>query len=98
MSQTADCRHQSLKWMREPSSDTRIVVIVSGLDSDHIDLMHHGFSCFDNIALMHVDTANAGSDKRVEGLIDAVDQVKSLARTSPPPPLEALPELCRSCP
>ncbi|WP_448107547.1 hypothetical protein [Pseudomonas azerbaijanoccidentalis] len=65
MNRSADYRYQTMKWMREPSSCTRIVVIASGFDSDHIDLMHHGFSCFDNIALMQVE-ADTGSDKFVE--------------------------------
>ncbi|WP_223505769.1 hypothetical protein [Pseudomonas sp. GL-RE-29] len=58
MSQAADCRTNALKWMREPSNCTRIVVIACGLDSDHIDLIHQGFSCFDNVALIHVDAVN----------------------------------------
>ncbi|WP_080482370.1 hypothetical protein [Pseudomonas syringae] len=58
MSQAADCRTTALKWMREPSNCTRIVVIACGLDSDHIDLIHQGFSCFDNVALIHVDAVN----------------------------------------
>lgn len=66
MSQTADCRTSTMKWMREPSSCTRIVVIVCGLDSDHNDLIHQGFSCFDNVALIHVDTVNTAPGKRVE--------------------------------
>lgn len=66
MNRSTDYRHQAMKWMREPSSCTRIVVIASGFDSDHIDLMHHGFSCFDNIALMQVDRADTGSDTLVE--------------------------------
>jgi len=65
MNRSTDYRHQAMKWMREPSSCTRIVVIAYGLESDHIDLMHHGFSCFDNIALMQVE-ADTGSDKFVE--------------------------------
>lgn len=114
--------------MREPSSCTRVVVIATGLSSDHVDLIHHGFSCFDNIALAHVDAADAGFlvglrapecdyclvvagelDKRflhnlpmrktsiyqiAEGartersVIDAVEQVKRLARVSPSRRLE----------
>lgn len=66
MSQTADCLTHAMKWMREPSSGTRIVVIVCGLDSDHIDLIHQGFSCFDNVALIHVDTVNTVPGKFVE--------------------------------
>ncbi|MGA3797890.1 hypothetical protein ACPCYX_09005 [Pseudomonas fluorescens] len=58
MSQAADSRTNALKWMREPSNCTRIVVIACGLDSDHIDLIHQGFSCFDNVALIHVDAVN----------------------------------------
>ncbi|MDR6579343.1 hypothetical protein WLF14_26465 [Pseudomonas fluorescens] len=58
MSQAADCRTHALKWMREPSNCTRIVVIACGLDSNHIDLIHQGFSCFDNVALIHVDVVN----------------------------------------
>ncbi|NUT88420.1 hypothetical protein HNO91_18445 [Pseudomonas corrugata] len=58
MSQAADCRTHALKWMREPSNCTRIVVIACGLDSDHIDLIHQGFSCFDNVALIHVDAVH----------------------------------------
>ncbi|WVV49017.1 hypothetical protein THH46_11815 [Pseudomonas sp. NA13] len=54
-----------MKWMREPSSRTRIVVIVSAIDSDHIDLMHHGFSCFDNIALVQVEPSDTGADRCV---------------------------------
>ncbi|MHC8286066.1 hypothetical protein ACYZUD_04395 [Pseudomonas sp. XS1P51] len=57
MSQTADRRNTARKWMREPSSCTRIVVIAAGLDSEHIDLIHHSFSCFENIALMQIDAA-----------------------------------------
>lgn len=66
MSQAADCRTHAMKWVREPSNCTRIVVIVCGLDSDHIDLIHQGFSCFDNVALIHVDTVNTAPGKRVE--------------------------------
>ncbi|WP_210642761.1 hypothetical protein [Pseudomonas sp. Tri1] len=58
MSQAAGCRTNALKWMREPSNCTRIVVIACGLDSDHIDLIHQGFSCFDNVALIRVDAVN----------------------------------------
>lgn len=58
MSQAAGCRTNALKWVREPSNCTRIVVIACGLDSDHIDLIHQGFSCFDNVALIHVDAVN----------------------------------------
>ncbi|MCK8663746.1 hypothetical protein M1M11_02490 [Pseudomonas azerbaijanoccidens] len=43
------------KWVREPSNCTRIVVVAAGVDAEHIDLMHHGFSCFANIAFLHVD-------------------------------------------
>lgn len=66
MSRSADCRFKTLKWMREPSSCTRIVVIVSAMDSDHIDLMHHGFSCFDNIALVQVEPSGSGAQRCVE--------------------------------
>ncbi|OAJ48981.1 hypothetical protein [Pseudomonas marginalis] len=66
MSRTVDCRTHAMKWMREPSSCTRIVVIVCGLDSVHIDLIHQGFSCFDTVALIHVDTVNAVPGKRVD--------------------------------
>ncbi|OAB49446.1 hypothetical protein [Pseudomonas thivervalensis] len=66
MSRSADCRSKTLKWMREPSNGTRIVVIVSAMDSDHIDLMHHGFSCFDNIALVQVEPSDMGAHKCVE--------------------------------
>ena len=65
MSRTAEDRAYAMTWMREPSSCTRIVVIVSGLDSDHIDLIHQGFSCFDNVALIHVDTLNTAPGKLV---------------------------------
>ncbi|SFH40599.1 hypothetical protein [Pseudomonas sp. NFACC45] len=65
MSRTAEGRAYAMTWMREPSSCTRIVVIVSGLDSDHIDLIHQGFSCFDNVALIHVDTLNTAPGKLV---------------------------------
>lgn len=65
MSRTAEGRIHAMKWMREPSSCTRIVVIVSGLDSDHIALIHQGFSCFDNVALIHVDTVNTVNGKLV---------------------------------
>lgn len=65
MSRTVEGRIHAMKWMREPSSCTRIVVIVSGLDSDHIDLIHQGFSCFDNVALIHVDTVNTVNGKLV---------------------------------
>ncbi|SCY72833.1 hypothetical protein SAMN03159391_02820 [Pseudomonas sp. NFACC37-1] len=65
MSRTAEGRVHAMRWMREPSSCTRIVVIVSGLDSDHIDLIHQGFSCFDNVALIHVDTVNTATGKLV---------------------------------
>jgi hypothetical protein len=122
VSRTSDYRFKSRKWVREPSSCTRVVVVAIGLSSDHVDLIHHGFSCFDNIALMHVDAADAGFlvglqapecdyflviagelDKRflhdlsmrktsiyqiAEGaraersVIDAVEQVKRLARVS----------------
>ncbi|SEE70562.1 hypothetical protein [Pseudomonas migulae] len=96
MSQTADCRNKALKWMREPSSGTRIVVIASGLDSDHIELIHQGFSCFENVALIHVETANVASAER--SILEAVDQVKSLARASHSRHLEVFPDTCRSCP
>lgn len=66
MSRTVDCRPNAMKWMREPSSGTRIVVIVCGLDSVHIDLIHQGFSCFDNIALIHVDTVDIVPGKLVD--------------------------------
>ncbi|WP_248733012.1 hypothetical protein [Pseudomonas sp. MWU13-2517] len=66
MSQAADCRTNALKWMREPSKCTRIVVIACGLDSDHIDLVHQGFSCFDNVALIHVDAVNTMAGQLVE--------------------------------
>ncbi|WP_082341050.1 hypothetical protein [Pseudomonas sp. MIACH] len=66
MSRTVECRTHAMKWMREPSSGTRIVVIVCGLDSAHIDLIHQGFSCFDNVALIHVDTVNTVPGKRVD--------------------------------
>lgn len=140
MSRSADCRSKTMKWMREPSSCTRIVVIVSAIDSDHIDLMHHGFSCFDNIALVQVEPSDTGADRCVEVhvagcdysflvcgeleeyllnnlsignpciyqigrdswaercVIDAVEQVKKLARLSYSRRLEALPDLCRRCP
>ncbi|MCP1496462.1 hypothetical protein J2Y86_001169 [Pseudomonas migulae] len=96
MSQTADCRNNAMKWMREPSSGTRIVVIASGLDSDHIDLIHQGFSCFDNVALIQVETANVVSAERF--IIEAVEQVKNLARASHSRHLEVFPDTCRSCP
>jgi hypothetical protein len=57
MSQSADRGHTASKWMREPSSGTRVVVIAAGLDSEHIDVMHHNFSCFENIALMRMEVA-----------------------------------------
>jgi hypothetical protein len=66
MSQAADCRTNALKWMREPSKCTRIVVIACGLDSDHIDLIHQGFSCFDNVALIHVDAVNTMAGQLAE--------------------------------
>ncbi|WP_123715821.1 hypothetical protein [Pseudomonas poae] len=66
MSQAADCRTNALKWMREPSKCTRIVVIACGLDSDHIDLVHQGFSCFDNVALIHVDAVNTMAGQLAE--------------------------------
>lgn len=66
MSRTAQGRIHAMRWMREPSSCTRIVVIVSGLDSDHMGLIHQGFSCFDNVALIHVDTLNTAPGKLVE--------------------------------
>lgn len=65
MSRTAEGCVHAMKWMREPSSCTRIVVIVSGLDSDHIDLIHQGFSCFDNVALIHVDTVGTATGKLI---------------------------------
>lgn len=140
MSQAADCRNKAMKWMREPSSCTRIVVIASGLESDHIDLIHQGFSCFDNVALIHIDAVNTVPDKLVEvrvaekdycfvvfgelderllhelsigkpcvypiaqdawaerAVIQAVEQVKSLARVNPSRHLEVLPDTCRRCP
>ncbi|ROM52264.1 hypothetical protein BK648_09545 [Pseudomonas poae] len=52
--------------MREPSKCTRIVVIACGLDSDHIDLVHQGFSCFDNVALIHVDAVNTMAGQLAE--------------------------------
>lgn len=58
MSQAAGCRTNALKWVREPSNCTRVVVIAYGLDSDHIGLIHQGFSCFDNVALIHIDAVN----------------------------------------
>ncbi|MBC3300986.1 hypothetical protein [Pseudomonas sp. SWRI18] len=66
MSRSGDCRSNTVKWMREPSSCTRIVVIVAAIDSDHIDLMHHGFSCFDNIALLQVEASDMRADRGVE--------------------------------
>lgn len=125
--------------MREPSSCTRIVVITAGLGSEHIALIHHSFSCFENIALMQVDVApmTAGifeapistcdyclvvagkldkcflrnlpkrriniypiaSDARTErSVIDAVEQVKSLARANQPPRIDTESALCRRCP
>lgn len=125
--------------MREPSSCTRIVVITAGLGSEHIALIHHSFSCFENIALMQVDVApmTAGifdapvstcdyclvvagkldkrflrdlpkrriniypiaQDARTErSVIEAVEQVKSLARANPPPRIDTESVPCRSCP
>ncbi|MCJ8207289.1 hypothetical protein [Pseudomonas sp. RGM2987] len=69
MSQAAYCRNNALKWMREPSNCTRIVVIAGGLDSDHIDLIHQGFSCFDNVALIHIDAVKTGSGQLAEGRV-----------------------------
>jgi len=66
MSQAAYCRTNAPKWMRAPSNCTRIVVIACGLDSDHIDLIHQGFSCFDNVALIHVDAAHTGPGQLAE--------------------------------
>ena len=66
MSRSADCGSKTMKWMREPSNCTHIVVVVSAMDSDHIDLMHHGFSCFDNIALVQVEPPDIGADRCVE--------------------------------
>ncbi|WP_083244888.1 hypothetical protein [Pseudomonas sp. 8 R 14] len=66
MSQAVDCRPNAMRWMREPSSCTRIVVIVCGLDSAHIDLIHQGFSCFDNVALLHVDAVDTVPGKHVD--------------------------------
>lgn len=125
--------------MREPSSCTRIVVITAGLGSEHIALIHHSFSCFENIALMQVDVApmTAGifdapvstcdyclvvagkldkrflrdlpkrrisiypiaQDARTErSVIEAVEQVKSLARANPPPRIDTESVPCRRCP
>lgn len=80
MSQTADCR-KAMKWMREPSSCTRIVVIASGLESDHIDLIHQGFSCFDNVAMIHVETANVVSAER--SILEAMEHVKKPRPSQP---------------
>ncbi|SDH51680.1 hypothetical protein SAMN05216588_105106 [Pseudomonas flavescens] len=55
-----------MKWIREPSSCTRVVVIACGLESDHIDLIHQGFSCFDTVALIHVDAVRTVPGKLVE--------------------------------
>lgn len=57
MSRTADYRQQGSKWMREPSNGTRLVVFAAGLDIEHLDLLHHSFSCFENVALMQVEAA-----------------------------------------
>lgn len=128
MSQSVDLACKARKWLREPSSCARVVVIATGLSSEHVDLIHHGFSCFNNIALAHIDTADAGfflglqgvdcdycivvageldkrflrdlpmrttsiyriaSDTRAErSVLDAVEQVKRLARLCPPSRLE----------
>ncbi|WP_223480276.1 MULTISPECIES: hypothetical protein [unclassified Pseudomonas] len=139
MSRSADCRNNARKWMREPSSGTRIVVITAGLGSEHLELIHHSFSCFENIALMQVDVApmSAGMfeahtstcdyclvvageldkrflrdlpkrriniypiarDARTErSVIEAVEQVKSLARANPPPRIDNESAFCRRCP
>lgn len=60
MNQLVDFSYEAGKWVREPSSCTRVVVIATGISSDHIDLIHHGFSCFENIALMHLEVGRAG--------------------------------------
>ncbi|UUQ64318.1 hypothetical protein NLK61_24380 [Pseudomonas fuscovaginae UPB0736] len=43
------------------------------MDSDHIDLMHHGFSCFDNIALVQVEPSDIGAHRCVEGHVAGCD-------------------------
>jgi hypothetical protein len=55
MNKSIDVVYNNRKWVREPSNCTRIVVIAAGVDAEHIDLMHHGFSCLGNIAFLHVD-------------------------------------------
>jgi hypothetical protein len=62
MSQTADYRHPGRKWMREPSSETRVVVFTAGLESEHLALIHHSFSCFENVALMQVEAMPTNDD------------------------------------
>lgn len=79
MSQSTDFHYKSRKWLREPSSCTRIVVIVIGVSTDHIDLMHHGFSCFENIALMHIDTTQAGQEVVRDPRSRSVDRAEPTA-------------------
>ncbi|NQD92810.1 hypothetical protein HP532_09135, partial [Pseudomonas sp. CrR25] len=55
------------------------VVIVVGVGEDHIDLMHHGFSCFENIALMHIDTVQVGSKTIRDSRSRSVDRIESTA-------------------
>lgn len=42
--------------MRELSFHTRVIVIAVGLSEEQIHLVHYGFSCFDSVALMHVES------------------------------------------
>lgn len=49
--------------MREPSSSTRIVVVATGLTTEHFDLIHHAFCCFENIALLNIDDTHVGPDR-----------------------------------
>lgn len=55
MNKSIDGVCHNRKWVREPLNHTRIVVIAAGVDDEYLALMHHGFSCFSNIALLHID-------------------------------------------
>lgn len=91
MSQSIGFHYKFMKWLREPSSCTRIVVIVIGVSTDHIDLMHHGFSCFENIALMHIDTT------QVEQEVVRDSRSRSVDRAEPTAFFEAQISECACC-
>ncbi|WDY56923.1 hypothetical protein [Pseudomonas sp. PSKL.D1] len=66
---------------------TRVVVIAFGVGSEHIELLHHSFSCFANIALMQVDDEAAAHDNVLQ--VQVSDDPRSLMANR---------VLARSCP